>query len=214
MTIAFLHTADVHVGTFTDLVDELAPGTPTAHVVDADLLAGARAAGGVDAALTERLAARLAEAAAGAGVVVCTCSTLAGPAEALGPIAGVPVLRIDRPMAETAVAHGPRVVVVAAVASTLGPTVDLLTGCAAAAGTPIRVTTVLVEDAWAAFEAGDLGGYERRIADAVDGAAPGADVVVLAQASMAGAADLVETPVPVLSSPRAAVLAALEVLGA
>lgn len=213
MTIAFLHTAEVHVGTFTALVADLAPGTPTAHLVDADLLTAARTAGGVDPALLGRLADRLAEAAAGAAVVVCTCSTLAGPAEALGPIAGVPVLRIDRPMAETAVALGPRVAVVAAVASTLGPTVDLLTGCAAAAGTPIDISTVLVEDAWAAFEAGDLADYERRIAAAVDDVAPDADVVVLAQASMAGVADLVTTGVPVLASPRPAVGAALAVLG-
>lgn len=212
MTIAFLHTAEVHIGTFTALVADLAPGTPTAHVVDPDLLAAARAAGGVDAALTARLAARLAEAATGAAVVVCTCSTLAGPAVALGPVAGVPVLRIDRPMAEAAVALGPRVVVVAAVDSTLGPTVDLLTGCAAATRTPIEVTTRLVDGAWAAFEDGDLGGYERRIADAVDHLAPDADVVVLAQASMAGAADLVTTRVPVLSSPRRAVEAALGLL--
>ena len=60
MTIAFLHTAEVHVGTFTALVTELAPGTPTAHVVDPDLLATARAAGGVDADLGGRLAERLA----------------------------------------------------------------------------------------------------------------------------------------------------------
>ena len=213
MTIAFLHTAEVHVGTFTALVGELAPGVPTTHVVDPDLLAAARAAGGVDADLAGRLAERLAEAAAGAAVVVCTCSTLAGPAEALGPVAGVPVLRIDRPMAEAAVTLGPRVAVVAAVDSTLGPTVDLLTGCAAAAGTPIEVSTVLVADAWAAFEAGDLTGYERRIAEAVDALAPTADVVVLAQASMAGAAALVATDVPVLSSPRPAVTAALAHLG-
>ena len=214
MTIAFLHTAEVHVGTFTALVTELGPGTPTTHVVDPDLLAAARAAGGVDAEFTASLATRLAEVATGAAVVVCTCSTLAGTAEALGPVAGVPVLRIDRPMAEAAVALGPRVAVVAAVDSTLGPTVELLTGCAAATGTPIEVTTRLVEGAWAAFEAGDLAGYERRIADAVDALAPDADVVVLAQASMAGAADLVTTGVPVLSSPRRAVEAALGLLDA
>ena len=54
--IAFLHTAEVHVGTFTALVTELAPGTPTTHVVDPELLAAARAAGGGDAGLTARLA--------------------------------------------------------------------------------------------------------------------------------------------------------------
>jgi hypothetical protein len=213
VTIAFLHTADAHVRTFTDLVEALAPGTPTVHVVDATLLADARTRGGVDAELADRLAARLAEAAAGAAVVVCTCSTLAGPAEDLGPVAGVPVLRIDRPMAERAVALGPRIAAIAAVSSTLGPTVELLEGCAGAAGTPIEITTVLVEDAWPAFEAGDTATYEARIAAAVDRIAPDVDVVVLAQASMAGAGALVTTRVPVLASPGPAVEAALGSLG-
>ncbi|MBL3670028.1 hypothetical protein JL475_29410 [Streptomyces sp. M2CJ-2] len=58
--------------------------------------------------------------------------------------------------------------------------------------------TLLVEGAWARFEAGDTAVYVRRVADAVTDA----DVIVLAQASMAPAERLTATAVPVLSSPR------------
>lgn len=58
----------------------------------------------------------------GARAVLCTCSTIGGVAEAAGAGSGVAVLRVDRLMAAAAVAAGPRVVVLAALESTLGPT--------------------------------------------------------------------------------------------
>ncbi|WP_345585639.1 hypothetical protein [Streptomyces prasinosporus] len=69
------------------------------------------------------------------------------------------------------------------------------------AGRAVGVRAVLVEGARARFEAGDPEGYVRRVADAADGVT-GADVIVLAQASMAPAGRLGTAGVPVLSSPR------------
>jgi hypothetical protein len=143
----------------------------------------------------------------GARAVLCTCSTIGGVAEAAAAGAGVPVLRVDRPMAAEAVAAGPRVVVLAALESTLRPTVALIEEEARRAGRSAEVRTVLVRGAWECFEAGDPAGYVRRVAEAAD-AVTGADVIVLAQASMAPAGTLTATPVPVLSSPRAGLAAA------
>jgi hypothetical protein len=141
-TVGFLHTADVHVGTFRALVAELAPGIRDMHVVDPVLLAEAGAPG-----TPARIAARVAELrAAGADVVVCTCSTIGGMAEALGG-----VLRVDRPMAEAAVAQGTRIAVVYAVESTLEPTRALLREAGA-----VTITPVPCLDAWALFAGGDL----------------------------------------------------------
>lgn len=212
LIIGFLHTADVHVATFRDLLADLAPGATDLHAVDADLLADARA-GGVDGSVRERLAAHVRTlAGGGAQVVVCTCSTLSGDAETLD--AGVPVLRVDRPMAQAAVAGGGRVVVVAALASTLAPTTGLLRECATAAGVTVDLVEAPCLDAWPLFESGDRDGYVRRVAEHVRAVAAAADVIVLAQASMAPAADLVrDLPVPVLSSPRAAVAHAVAVAG-
>ncbi|MDG6103181.1 hypothetical protein Daura_16885 [Dactylosporangium aurantiacum] len=268
--IGFLHTAEVHVATFRDLLADLAPGAADVHAVDETLLADARAHG-VGADVRARLAAHVqALADAGARVVVCTCSTLSGHAETLA--AAVPVLRVDRPMAQAAVAAaaagGGRVAVVAALASTLAPTTALLRECAGDAAVELVEAPCL--DAWPLFESGDIDGYVRRIAghvravaapvssapvssapapsapassapassapassapassapassapassapasSAPGGSAVGFDVVVLAQASMAPAVDLLrDLPVPVLSSPRAAVARAVAVAG-
>lgn len=181
----------------------LAPDVPRRHLVEPALLADARATG-----LTPSLAARVHAIveAAGAAVVVCTCSTIGGCVEAV-TIAGCTTMRIDRPMAEAAVRSGERIAVVATVASTLGPTRALLLD---AARRPVVISEVLCEGAWARFEAGDNQGYLAAIAPAIVSAAADADVVVLAQASMAGAAALCTVRVPVLSSPRLGVKAAVD----
>lgn len=214
MTVAvvgFLHTSDAHVATFRALLRDVAPDVVDIHVVDKALLADARRKG-VDADLRARLLYRLHELAGQrANIVVCTCSTLGGHAEELSPEAAVAVLRVDRPMAEAAAAAGGRVAVVTAVESTLAPARQLIEECAAAAGTGTIVVDAPCLDAWALFEADDHDGYLRRIAQHVRGVASqgDADVIVLAQASMAPAADhLLDLTLPVLSSPRPAVLRA------
>ncbi|MFF5160785.1 aspartate/glutamate racemase family protein [Streptomyces sp. NPDC000348] len=204
--LALLHTSPVHVPVFDALRDEAHPGLELRHLVAEDLLERARADG--PAAVAGDVRARVREAVGrGARAVLCTCSTIGGVAEAAAAGAGVPVLRVDRPMAAAAVAAGSRVVVLAALESTLGPTVALVEEEAARAGRPVEVRTVLVEGAWARFEAGDPAGCARRVADAADAVAD-ADVIVLAQASMAPAERLTTTRVPVLSSPRPGLAAA------
>ncbi|MGW4108278.1 aspartate/glutamate racemase family protein, partial [Streptomyces sp. NPDC004976] len=198
--LVLLHTSPVHVPVFDALRDEGHPGLGLRHVVAEELLERARAAG--PAAVAGDVRARVREAAdGGARAVLCTCSTIGEAAEAAASEAGVPVLRVDRPMAGAAVAAGPRVTVLAALESTLRPTVALIEEEADRAGRTVRVRTVLVDGAWARFDAGDDAGYVRRVADAAD-AVTGADVIVLAQASMAPAERLTTAAVPVLSSPR------------
>jgi hypothetical protein len=198
--LALLHTSPAHVPVFDALRDEDHQGLELRHFVDEELLARARregpeaVAGAVRAALDEAVA-------EGARAVLCTCSTIGAVAEAAGVHVGVPVLRVDRPMAATAVAAGPRVVVAATVESTLNPTVALVAEEARRTGRPVDVRTLLVDGAWARFEAGDIEGSARLVAAAAD-AVTDADAIVLAQASMTPAQHLTTTAVPVLSSPR------------
>jgi hypothetical protein len=206
--IGFLHTADVHVATFGGLVDEIAPGTRHVHRVDVPLLDDARAGESVLGRVRRHVGGLVVD---GATVVVCTCSTLGPVAEQVGETVRVPVLRVDRPSAEDAVRDGGRVVVVVALASALGPATDLLADAARRAGTEVGLVPVVCAGAWPAFEAGDLAGYHRRVADAVRVVVGAGDVVVLAQASMAPVAALLDDlPVRVLSSPGSAVARAVE----
>ncbi|WP_406087812.1 aspartate/glutamate racemase family protein [Streptomyces virginiae] len=199
--LLLLHTSPVHVPVFDALRDRNHPGAVLRHRVVPELLDRARAEG--SESVTSALRELLAE--AGTPVLV-TCSTIGATAESLAPELGVPVLRVDRPMAAVAVRTGARIAVLAALESTLAPTGELL--AEEAGERPVSIVTHLVAGAWDRFEAGDTDGYLARIAEAADRVA-GADVIVLAQASMAGAADLVTGPVPVLSSPAPGLAAGL-----
>lgn len=209
MTLALLHTSQAHVPVFDALRDLDHPGLGLLHLVRKDLLTRAREAG--PDAVAEDVVGLLTRAVAeGADSVLCTCSTIGGVAESAAAVIGVPVLRVDRPMAAEAVRKG-RVTVLATVAGTLGPTLDLLAEEAARAESvgqrPALVRPVLAEAAWQLFEDGDLDGYLDQVAAAVD-AVTDADVIVLAQASMAGAVDRAATRTPVLASPRSGLAAA------
>ena len=207
--IGFLHTSDVHVATFTRLLAEVEPGAIGHHVVDESLLADAQTLGIAHPPLVQRAETRLREAAEGSDAVLCTCSTIGGIAESMSPRVGVPVLRVDRPLAAAAVVAGERVGIVSAVRSTVAPTRLLLEDEAARHRRRVILVDLPCPEAWAAFEAGDVDTYLGQIAAHVDAIAPTVDVVVLAQASMAGAAERCSTQTPVLTSPRLGVLAVL-----
>lgn len=209
MRIGFLHTAEIHVETFDRLLRDRAVHAQAVHVVDETLLAEARARGGIDPELRRRIVARLIEAGDGVDVLVCTCSTISGAAEDVAAGIGIAVVRVDRPMAERAAAAGSRIAVIAAVESTVAPTVALLEEAGAKAGRALEIEVCLVPGAWELFEAGDFAGYHEAVASTVAAVRGRSDAVVLAQASMAAVAARFVGDPPVLSSPALAVDAAL-----
>ncbi|WP_437968021.1 hypothetical protein WMF04_01410 [Sorangium sp. So ce260] len=208
--LVFLHTARVHVETFSRIARAVDDEIPVRHEVQESLLAAAVAAGAITESVRSATAAAVqALASDGARVIVCTCSTLGGVAEAV-LVPGCVVMRIDRPMAEQAVASGRRIIVLAALQSTFQPTVALLHQVASDARRSIDVVEALCERAWRLFERGDHPGYLGEIARTIEATALPGDLVLLAQASMAPAADLVRhLGIPVLSSPRSGVEAAV-----
>jgi hypothetical protein len=231
--LGFLHTAAANEASFGALVAELAPDVPVRHRVREELLVAARRAGGVDAELAARVRSEIVDlVAAGARVVVCTCSTLGAVAEDVAPAIaprGV-VQRIDRAMADRAAAlalrgagdakrsgrasgSAGRIVALAAVESTVAPTRALLEDAVRRAGAHAEIVLRTVEGAWQRFERGDLEGYADTLVRALREVAPAADVLVLAQGSMAAAAERCgDLGAPVLASPRLGVEAALAAL--
>ncbi|MAU59937.1 hypothetical protein [Parvibaculum sp.] len=214
--IAFLHTAALHIETFERLAREMAPGLRLTHVVREDLLAATEKAGGITTAISLKTQeALLALAEGGARVVVCTCSTLGAEAEQAAGEAEIPVMRIDRPMADRAVREGTRIGICAALAPTLAPTHALIESSAARAGRDVEIREFLFDDVWPAFRQGRLGDYHEGIAARLGEAAREVDLLVLAQASMAPAARLAGAlAAPVLSSPRIGFMEAARIAGA
>lgn len=148
-----------------------------------------------------------------AGVVVCTCSTIGGIAEAMDSGNQFVPMRVDRAMADGAVQSGTSILIVAALESTLAPTRALIEDSAHRQARHVRVSLAPIAEAWRHFEDGDIQAYIAAIASGVKKSLNGHHVVVLAQASMAPAADLLANiGVPVLSSPRLGVQAAVRAL--
>ena len=208
--LTLFHTAATNEPLFANLLNEIAPDVPVRHIVDETILPYAREHG-----VNEQLQQRVADTILGAiqhgsEVVLCTCSTIGGCAEAVQAGTDKTVQRVDRAMAEKAVALGSRILVAATLASTLQPTCELVRDAAAKAGKEVELIEVLCASAWPKFEAGDREGYFAEIAAELRNVAAQGDVVVLAQASMAGAAALcADLPIPVLSSPRLGLEAAV-----
>ncbi len=209
MIIACLHTADSNVAVFEAAARKLGLASDVLHhTVRPDLLDAAERAGGLTDAIARETATALTALAARADAVLLTCSTL-GPSTAIVGQTPVPVLRVDAALAEKAAAEGGKVVALCAVETTVAPTTALFTEAAKRSGVALEVR--LVAGAWASFKAGDRDGYLAAIAGACDVAYDdGAAIVALAQASMAGAADLVRRGPPPLTSPELGLRAAVE----
>lgn len=144
---------------------------------------------------------------AGADYVMVTCSSIGPAVESSESLTSVPVLRVDRPMADKAVAEGKRIGVVATLSTTLEPTSDLVRRRAIAASKDIELTSKLCEGAFEALMGGNPEEHDRKVASALKELAEKVDVILLAQASMARVVDLLdeaEKKVPILASPPVA----------
>lgn len=206
MTLTLLHTSQAHRATFDALRDRIAPGTELAHIVRPQWLE--RAQNGVGDVLRAEIAALIDSA---PGRVLCTCTTLGPVAADLG------ALRIDGPMMAQAAAlaakAGGDIVLAYCLDSTLAPSAALLDDALEAEGYRTQVHAYSLEPFWPLFEAGQTEAFHAVIASGLREHlpdVPDAACIVLAQASMAGAAALLaDIDIPVLTSPETALRAAL-----
>ncbi|PKG37613.1 hypothetical protein [Psychromonas sp. Urea-02u-13] len=229
--ITFLHTAEVHVATFSDLVTKHQPNhaclptLSTEHIVNSTLLEEAMEKG-ITPELEVNIKTVCLNAAKDAQRVVCTCSTLGQVAEKIQLDNGSFVIRIDRAMADLAVMSGNRILVLAALKNTLVPTEALMRSSQKKQQTQQGIDYCVVENSWQYFLKGQQRAYLQTIADVIDDVIANIaiadvtkpkqikyDCIVLAQASMAGAIDLIkeikEKGPLILSSPEIGIEALL-----
>ena len=209
MRIACLHTAESNIEVFEAALRSLRRDDVTLrHLVRADLLATAELQHGVTAEIIASTQAALLALCRDADAVLLNCSTLGVAVSGDFAGAGIPVVRVDRALAEAAVQRGGKVIVLCTAETTIGPTTRLFSEMAFKSGAEVDVR--LVPGAWAMFRAGDQLGYLAAIAEAAERAyADGGSVIALAQASMAPAAPLVKSGARPLSSPATGLSAAI-----
>jgi len=208
-TLGLVHTSATLVPVFAALCKEKLPNVSTFNIADDSLVKGIIASGSLTPQIARRVASYLESAElAGADYILVTCSSIGPAVEAAAKLIGVPVLRVDQPMADRAVQTGKRVGVIATLRTTLEPTADLISRRAHLAGKSLELTARLCEGAFDALMSGDAAAHDTKVAAALKELSAQVDVIVLAQASMARVVDGLsadEKRVPILSSPALAV---------
>ena len=207
--LGLVHTSATLVPVFAALCKEKLPNVDVFNIADDSLVRGIREAGSLTATIARRVANYLESAElAGADYIMVTCSSIGPAVEAGAKLIGVPVLRVDQPMADKAVAAGKKIGVIATLSTTLEPTADLISRRAAIAGKKIELTSKLVDGAFEALMAGDGATHDAKVAVALKELSKHVEVIVLAQASMARVVDSLaaeDKRVPILASPSIAV---------
>ena len=204
-TLGLIHTSATLVPVFAELCNKYLPHVKVFNIVDDSLIKNTIACGELTTSTSRRVVNYAGSAQeAGADFIMFTCSSIGPAVEAAAGLTGVPVLRVDQPMADIAVLTGKRIGVIATLSTTLEPTSDLVRRRAIAAGKEIELVPVLCEGAFDALMSGDAATHDKKVGDALKRLVNEVDVIVLAQASMARVVDTLsddEKKVPILASP-------------
>lgn len=202
--LAVLHTVGMLVDRFKGmLAGVVPPGVDVVHMLDESLLRDLMR-DGPKPEITRRVVAFATQAAdAGAELIVFTCSSTSPAIDTARQMVGVPILKIDDPMAARAVEIGKRIGIVCTTSSTKGPSEALVRDHALKAGRDVAIEAMLVPGAFDALQAGRRDEHDRLVSAAALDVVARNDVLVLAQASLAHLAEplAAATPKPVLSSP-------------
>lgn len=207
-TLGLIHTSATLVPMFGLLCKDKLPGVNVFNIVDDSIVKGIMADGRLTPTIARRVAGYLESAElAGADYIMVTCSSIGPAVEAAAKLIGVPVLRVDQPMADKAVAGGKRIGVIATLRTTLEPTADLISRRAAVAGKQIELTSQLCDGAFEALMNGDSATHDAKVSSTLKELSKQVDVIVLAQASMARVVDTLKAEdkrVPIMASPAIA----------
>jgi Asp/Glu/hydantoin racemase len=208
-TLGLVHTSATLVPIFAQLCKAKLPNVDTFNIVDDSLVRAIGLRGSLTEDIARRVAGYISSAeAGGADYVLVTCSSIGPAVEAAAQFTGVPVLRVDQPMADLAVKTGRRIGVIATLPTTLNPTSDLVLRRAKAAGKTIELTSKLCEGAFEALMSGDTATHDAKVAAALRELSSHVDVILLAQASMTRVVETLseaDRRVPILTSPPIAV---------
>jgi Asp/Glu/hydantoin racemase len=208
-TLGLIHTSATLVPVFAELCAKYLPGIKTFNIVDDSLIKNTIACGELTKSTSARVVSYAASAKeAGADFILYTCSSIGPAVEIAASLNDIPVLRVDQPMADVAVATGKKIGVIATLSTTLEPTSDLVRRRAIVAGKEIELTSVLCEGAFEALMSGDAAKHDVKVGEALKQLSKEVDVILLAQASMARVVDSLseeDKRVPILASPITAI---------
>jgi len=201
--IAFVHTVGFLADEFRKAARAELPGVDSFHILNEsllqDLLRGVEPMAVYRRVLDQLLLA----ADAGADLIVMTCSSTSPGVDIARQVLKQPILKIDDPMAAQAVQIGSRIGLLCTATSTVAPSTALLRSHAALQGRTVSVQPHVDAQAYQALLAGDRDTHDRLVRASAANLAQEADVLVLAQASLAHLREglAAELSCPVFASP-------------
>lgn len=161
------------------------------HILDSGLIGDIVENGGMNPQIEARLEALFTAAASvQPDVLICTCSSIGEAAEAFASAhPETNVLRVDYPMAQFAAENGRKVAVLATLATTVQPSVRLVERLAKENGRDVEVISAVAEGAFEAMMEGNMEKAADKVLNTAVNLCAGADIILLAQASMSNFAD-------------------------
>ncbi|MGG4145323.1 aspartate/glutamate racemase family protein [Paenibacillus algorifonticola] len=206
-TVVAVYTGQGLADPLKAVFQEVLPGVRLVNIIDDSLIGDVVMAGHIPAGVSKRLTQYFQNGEElGADIILNTCSSVGEVADAARGQLGIPLVKIDEAMTAKAAAEYDAIAVLATLPSTLEPTMRFLAKQAEAIGKEVTILNGLAVGAFDALVGGSPAEHDRILLETALAASDKADVIVLAQGSMARMEGAIReaTGKPVLSSPRLA----------
>lgn len=205
--LALVHATRLAMEPVESTVAKLWPDVEAVSVLDESLEIDRARSAGMSSELQNRILA-LARHVAGFGAdgVLFTCSAFGAAIETADQELSIPVMKPNEAMFRAALCQGPRVAMIHTFEPAAPGMVAEFEALSGRCGKQTSLDSFFCDGAMAAKRRGDVDTHDRLIAECGE-ALTGYDAILLAQFSMAGAADRLrrKTSIPVLTSPESAV---------
>ncbi|PKH49358.1 hypothetical protein CXF68_01050 [Tenacibaculum sp. Bg11-29] len=196
ITIAFLHTSNVHIERFENLVKKFDKNIQTKHYVNEKLLNYALKNSQLDSEGFKKELQNIKK--INPNLIICTCSTYGEECDNSNDIK-----RIDFPITNYLVSKYKKIALVYTASSTERVSSNLIQRIANDKNKEIEILICDCSESWIHFENNNFEKYEKTIASKIKKVATKADVVFLAQASMEGVKKhLLNLGIEIFSSPE------------
>ncbi|MFW6007598.1 MAG: aspartate/glutamate racemase family protein [Halanaerobiales bacterium] len=186
--LAIIHTTPVTINSLKKLVNQHIPECEIINFLDDSILPQLIKNEGDISTVEDRVKQYIIYAEkAGADVILSACSSIGDIFTEFKAEIGVPVLRIDEPMIESAVEQADNLGVAATLKTTLKPTINLIRNKAESKNKLIEIESRVADSAYQKLIEGKEKEHDQILAEVLEKLLGNNDLVVLAQASMARA---------------------------
>jgi len=184
--VGMVHSTRLVIDSVQKAMAQKCPDIEFFHVMDEGILRQLTASGKITPEIVQWLADMVLSAQrAGADMAVVSCSSLSPCVNAVQERVGIPVIKIDAPMMEHALTHAERIGLVMTNPTTEAPSKILFREVAGRLGRDAVLIPRLCPQAFAKLNRGDVPGHDLEVIKTVEALLKEADVVMLAQISIA-----------------------------